>query len=259
MPLHSRELPDSNAFVRSLRVPVDVGEGHPIVILHGFAMTPATYAATAKLLGRRARAIVPDLFDVRGAWQSSKVIDALTSTLDDLDLDRVSMIGHSFGGGIELGFATRRPERVVELVFSDTLAVSHEWSLADEALRHPLGLFRLATPLAARSFVVSWLHRPRQLVGGAWWGFRSGRDLEARSVLEAHIPAHVLWANRDSILSRSDGERFASELGASFDVARSEDGRAVDHDWMFQEPELFVEHIERLGLRALTAGKEPGA
>ena len=73
----------------------------------------------------------------------------LQSTLDRLGLETVTMIGHSFGGGIELGFASAFPGRVEELVFSDTLAVSHEWGLADEAMRHPLRLLWLATPTPA--------------------------------------------------------------------------------------------------------------
>jgi hypothetical protein len=66
------------------------------------------------------------------------------------------------------------------------------------------------------------------------------------------VPAYVLWANRDSVLSRSDGERFASELGAPFIVARSPEGRPIDHDWMFQQPELFFEHLIGLGLASLS-------
>jgi hypothetical protein len=73
-------------------------------------------------------------------------------------------------------------------------------------------------------------------------------------VAQAGIPAYVLWANRDSILRRSDGERFAKELDAkSFTVASAPDGRAIDHDWMFQQPDLFFDHLDALGLQALSS------
>jgi hypothetical protein len=58
----------------------------------------------------------------------------------------------------------------------------------------------------------------------------------------------VLWVTRDSILPRSDGEQLARRLGAGSTVSRSPDGRAVDHDWMFQNPGLFVAHLEALRL-----------
>jgi pimeloyl-ACP methyl ester carboxylesterase len=216
-------------------------------------MRPKTYSGLVELLARRCRVLVPDLFAVRGQWTYTKVFDAFTSTLDHLGLDRISMIGHSFGGGIELGFASRFPERVVELVFSDTLAVSREWRLAKEAMRHPDRLIRLATPKATSAFVRSWIEHPRQLVDAALWAFTSGRDSEATDVARAGVPAFVLWANRDSVLSRSDGMQFADELGAPFIVAAPSDQRAIDHDWMFQEPELFFAHLSALGLKALAS------
>ena len=234
-----------------LEVPVDIGEGSPVVLLHGYAMRPATYGRLADLLAQRCRVVIPDLFALRGRWSYPKVLDAFVATLDRLELDKVTLLGHSFGGGIQLGFATRAPGRVVELVFSDTLAVRREWGLADETLRHPLRLLRLATPTAVAAFTRSWIENPRQLVDAALWGFTSGRDAPSEAVARAGLPAHVLWANRDSVLSRDDGRRFARELNASFTVATSADRRPVDHDWMFQDPELFFRHLEELKLNAL--------
>ena len=163
----------------------------------------------------------------------------------------MSLLGHSFGGGIGLAFTSLFPDRVVEVVFSDSLAASREWRLATEVLRHPVRLLRLATPTAASAFARTAVEHPRQLTDAAWWGFTSGRQTDAGTVDRARIPAHVLWANRDSILSRSDGERFAQELGASFTVAWAPDGRAMDHDWMFEQPDVFFDHLQDLGLKVL--------
>jgi pimeloyl-ACP methyl ester carboxylesterase len=237
--------------VKHLEVPIDIGAGPPVVLLHGYAMRPATYRRLADLLASRCRVVIPDLFALTGHWSYSVVVEAFIATLDRLDLERVTLLGHSFGGGIELGFAAQFPGRVVELVFSDTLAASREFGLADEALRHPVRLLRLATPTAAAAFARSWIEHPRQLVEAGWWGFTSGRDGTAEACAQAGLPAHVLWANRDSVLSRSDGERFARELNGSFTVASAPDGRPIDHDWMFQEPDLFFAHLEDIKLVAL--------
>jgi pimeloyl-ACP methyl ester carboxylesterase len=239
-----------------LQVPVDMGTGPPVVLLHGFAMKPATYGDLARLLAQRCRVVVPDLFDVRGRWSYNRVLDAFAATLEQLDLGPATLIGHSFGGGIELGYAASHPEKVMELVFSDTLAVSHEWGLSAEALRHPIGLLRLATPMAATAFAQNMFEHPRQMAAAAWWGFTSGRDEDARMLFAAGIPAHVLWANRDSVLTQHDGCQFADELGASFTLASKPGGGRIDHDWMFQQPELFVAHLDQLGLRAFQSGPE---
>lgn len=235
-----------------LQVPIDIGAGPAVVLLHGYAMRPQTYAATAELLARGCRVVVPDLFAVRTPWRYERMVELLGATLDDMGIHRASMIGHSFGGGIQLGYAAAHPERVEELVFSDTLAVSAEWGLADEAVRHPFRLLRLATTQAASAFALQWLSHPRQLVQAAWWGFTSQRDGDMDAIARLAIPAHVLWANRDSILPRGDGRRFAERLRATFTVAWSEDGRRVDHDWMFQDPKLFVEHLRHLDLHCFT-------
>jgi pimeloyl-ACP methyl ester carboxylesterase len=235
-----------------LEVPIDIGDGAAVVVLHGFGMRPATYERLVRLLATRCRVVVPDLFALRGRWRYSEVLEAFVSTLDHLGLDRISLVGHSFGGGIELGFAALRPDRVVELVFSDTLAASREWRLAQEALRHPGRLIGLATPTASAAFVQNWITHPRQLVDAAWWAFTSGRECDSFVVARSGLPAHVLWANRDSILSREDGRQFAEELHASFTVASAPDGRNIDHDWMFQQPDVFFEHLQSLELTALS-------
>ncbi len=240
-----------------LEVPIRAGDGPPVVLLHGFAMRPATYSGLVRLLAEHCRVYVPDLFAVPGRWNYPDVLDSFVTTIDDLELGRCSLIGHSFGGGIELGFASRFPERVVEVVFSDSLAASREWGLAAEVLHHPVRLLRLATPTAASAFLRTSVEHPRQLVGAAYWGFTSGRENDSEVVARAGIPAHVLWANRDSILSRSDGARFADELGASFTVASLERG-SLDHDWMFQQPRVFFDHLEELGLIALSPGGPRG-
>jgi pimeloyl-ACP methyl ester carboxylesterase len=241
----------SLAPVSTLRVPVDVGEGHALVLLPGFALSPKTYRATAELLAANCRVVVPDIYRVDGRWRYDDVVDRLSETIVQLGLDRVSVCGHSFAGGVELGYALRRPERVVELVFVDTLAVSREMPLAEEALRHPVRLLWMATPKAAISFGGTVLTHPVQVAQAAWWGFTSGRTHAAQEIAALGIPAHVLWANRDSLLSRQDGLAFARELHASFTVAKSAGSKPVDHDWIYRHPRLFVEHLDRLDLVAL--------
>jgi pimeloyl-ACP methyl ester carboxylesterase len=243
--------------VRGLRVPIDIGDGHALVLLPGFALSPTTYRATAELLATRCRVVVPDIYRVDGPWQYEDVISRLSDTLVRLGLDRVTFVGHSFAGGIELGYATRHPQCVVELVFADTLAMAREGPLAEEAMRHPVRLLWMATPSAARSFGGTVLTHPSQVVQAAWWGFRSGRRGESERVAALGLRAHVLWANRDSLLSRKDGIALARELHASFTVANVPDGKPVDHDWIYRHPKLFVDHLARLDLIALRSESDP--
>jgi pimeloyl-ACP methyl ester carboxylesterase len=231
-----------------LRVGVDTGEGRVIVLLAGFGMPPAMYRAAAELLSERCRVVVPDIYRVRGLWRRDDVVNRLSATIANIGMDSVTIIGHSFAGGIELSYAARFPEHVRELVFADTLCTTREFRLAHEATRHPVQLLRMATPSAARSFGETALTHPSQIVEAAWFGFTSSRGREIERVAELKIRSHVLWANRDSILRRADGEAMARELQASFAVARSPEGRPIDHDWVYRDPELFVGHVRQLNL-----------
>ena len=240
----------SNA--RPLRC-VTVGDGPPLVLLHGYAMQPETYLPLARLLADRARVVIPAIFALPERWSFDHAIECLELTVDELGLDRMSLLGHSFGGGLELDLACRRPERVVECVFSDTLADRREFRLAEEALRNPPRLLGMASVPAAEAFFKSFLTHPIQLIRAAWWGFTSDRTPDIGRIVQAGIPCHVLWAERDSILLRADGEHFAHDLHATFNVVNRPPGYGhIDHDWMFDDPDLFESHLEELNLQVLS-------
>jgi pimeloyl-ACP methyl ester carboxylesterase len=228
---------------------VVVGDGRPLLLLHGFGMEPHTYLPLARLLAPRLQVVIPAIFALPGRWTYEHALACIEATLDDLQLDRVSLLSHSFGGGLGIGLASRRPERVVECVFGDTLGVRERFGLAEEATRHPFGILAMAKPNATTSFIQSVLTHPMQLASAALWGFSSDRDPEIDDVAAAGIPCHVLWANHDTLLARSDGRDFAHRLHADFTVARPP---RVEHDWMFDAPEHFAAALDRLGLVALT-------
>lgn len=235
--------------VRPLRT-LTVGQGPALVLLHGFAMQPWTYLPLARLIAGRARVVIPAIFEVPGQWSFERALSCLEATLDAEGLDRVSLLGHSFGGGLELGFAARHPGRVTECVFADTLGVRKRFGLAREALRDPLGILHMATAPAAAAFTQSLVTHPDQLASAALWGFSSDRDPDIEAIVRAGISCHVLWANRDTLLARADGEEFAYRLHATFTLAADP---TVDHDWMFDDPELFASHLQALGLRVFGA------
>src|SRR5436305_625953 len=127
----------SNA--RPLRC-VTLGDGPPLVLSHGYAMQPETYLPLARLLADRARVVIPAIFALPERWSFGHAVASLEATLDDLDLERFSMLGHSFGGGLELAVAARRPERVVECVFADAeLFAAHLDALGLEVLSRSAG------------------------------------------------------------------------------------------------------------------------
>jgi pimeloyl-ACP methyl ester carboxylesterase len=112
----------------------------------------------------------------------------------------------------------------------------------------------MASVPAAASFIGSWVTHPVQLSSAAMWAFFSNRATEIQTLADCGMPCHVMWAERDTVLSRNDGAEFARLLNATFTVADRPPGYGpIDHDWMFDDPELFVQHLEELDLQALPA------
>lgn len=224
------------------------GEGPDVVLIPGYGLGPMTYLRTAELLAERGRVVVPGWLHVHGAWTYRGCLDALEATLRWYGVDRYTLLAHSFGGGLALGLAARDPDRVVDLVFCDTVGLTPRWGLAWNAVQGS-NLLKLATAQAAVDFIRSCITSPVSLGRAGWWGFRSDMSSEVERVGEGDIRSHVLWAERDTLLARADGERFADRIGASFHVVDDPEGPGpVDHDWMFRHPKLFAEVIFSLGL-----------
>jgi pimeloyl-ACP methyl ester carboxylesterase len=239
---------------RSLRC-IEMGAGTPALILHAFGVEPDLYRPLGELLADQARVVIPDLFDLSGwleAWNFQAVLDYLIFTLDNLAIDRATVVAHSFGGGIALGLTAHWPDRVHDCVFVDTLGSKHRLSLAREAAR-PAGLLRTASRPAAISFLRSWAIHPIQLASAAVDGYRSRRDADIDAARQTGLPCHVLWAENDEIIPRDDSEEFARRLNATFTVTEQQpNGRPLTHDWVFDQPDVFGTYLETLDLYAVS-------
>ena len=224
------------------------GEGPPLVLVPGFALTPRTYARTVDRLAERARVVVPDWVAVAGRWEPYRVMAAILATLDEHGIERASWLGHSFGGGLSLGIAARHPERIHHLVLADSVGLSQRWELARKAIPGRY-IYRLATVSATTAFLHNAARRPTAVARAGWWAFRVLHDEEIREVADHPFPAHVLWAERDTLLERDEGRRFAERLGASFTLVREPEGAGtVDHDWLYRRPWLVPPALERIGV-----------
>ncbi len=114
----------------------DAGKGEVVVLLHGSGAGVSAFAnwrLTMPALGERFRVLAPDMagfgFTERqpGATYSldNWVAHAL-GFLDALALDRVHIVGNSFGGALALALAIRAPARVNKLVLMGSAGTHFE-------------------------------------------------------------------------------------------------------------------------------------
>ena len=103
------------AFVRT-------GSGPALLLLHGLGADHTTWEPVIDQLARRYTVIAPDLL---GHGQSDKpradysvggYANGMRDLLTVLGIDKVNVVGHSFGGGVAMQFAYQFPERTERLM-----------------------------------------------------------------------------------------------------------------------------------------------
>ncbi len=103
----------------------------PVVFLHGFTLDHRQWGPEALSLKKKYRLIMPD---ARGHGQSSTPktgysrahrVDDLAALVDQLELERVHVVGLSMGGSTGIGFALRRPDRLASLTLVSTGAAGY--------------------------------------------------------------------------------------------------------------------------------------
>lgn len=151
----------------------DVGQGKPILLIHGSGPGVTAWAnwrGVIPVLGRRARIIAPDMLGFGYTHcPADKPLDPaawvrqLIDLMDALDLRQVHVVGNSFGGAIALALAQRHPERVKRLVLMGAVGVSFPisegldkvWGYQPslDAMRELIGLFAFDQAIATDDLV----------------------------------------------------------------------------------------------------------
>ena len=231
------------------------GTSGPVVALvHGIASRAAQWHQVMALLGDGFQVIAPDLLGhglsakPRTDYSLGAHACGLRDLLAALGHDRVTLVGHSLGGGIAMQFAYQFPERVERLALIDAGGLGQEVSpflraaslpgselvlplltappvravgrfmdrliggYLPATVRETMGSFgSLGDPATREAFV----HTARSVIDVR--GQRvDGRD---RLYLAVDLPLLVVWGARDAIIPLSHGEGVAASVPtARFEV-----------------------------------------
>ncbi|WP_309650397.1 alpha/beta fold hydrolase [Nocardioides sp.] len=220
---------------------VDSGSGPVVLFIHGILGSQRQWAHLVDQMDEDHRVVVPDLF---GHGESAKPLGdyslsahaaTMRDLLDHLGIQKVTLVGHSLGGGIAMQFFYLFPERVERLVLVSSGGLGREVNLILRAATLPGAEQVLSVvasvPVTSRlravgrgAEKVGW--RPGADVGAIWRGFSSLSDRESRRAflattravidlggqsISAHdhlgdalpVPVLIVWGTRDRMIPAS--------------------------------------------------------
>jgi pimeloyl-ACP methyl ester carboxylesterase len=138
----------------------EAGDGPPLVLVHGWPQHWWAWRRLLPALAEEHRVLCPDLRGLGwsdappGAYAKEQWAADVIAVLDALDLDRVDLVGHDWGGLAVLLAALRAPERVRTVA---ALSILHPWPrVPAPSLRALVPLayqLPLATPLAGEQLL----------------------------------------------------------------------------------------------------------
>ena len=105
---------------------VKKGSGPVLLLLHGLACDHTTWAPVIDELAQRYTVIAPDLLGhgrsdkPRADYTLGGYANGMRDLLTVLGIDEVTVVGHSFGGGIAMQFAYQFPERTQRVMLVAT-------------------------------------------------------------------------------------------------------------------------------------------
>src|SRR6266568_2806674 len=215
---------------------VDAGSGSVVVLLHGLADDVGIWESVMPALAAKHRVIALDQIGFGRSdkpllgYRAGTFVDFLDGFLNELKIDRASLVGNSLGGWVAADFALTHPERINRLVLCDAAGYA---ALSKTMDPRALSALRLASrddirylgPLTFRDkrFYedVDLAFKQRLATGDSYTVGRildsmiRGEDVLDNRLAAIKQPTLVVWGREDKLIPLSFGERFHQEIKAS--------------------------------------------
>jgi pimeloyl-ACP methyl ester carboxylesterase len=268
-----------HGYRRALRI---AGSGGPVMLLiHGIGDNSTTWGTVQAKLAQRYTVIAPDLLGhgqsdkPRADYSIAAYANGMRDLLSVLDIERVTVVGHSLGGGVAMQFAYQFPQLVERLILIGAGGVTKDVNLALRLASLPMGGEALA--LLRLPMVLPTVQAVGKITGAVLGSTRLGRDLPDvlrslrdlpepkasaaftrtlravvdwrgqvvtmldRCYLTESVPVQLIWGEQDVVIPVSHARMaHAAMPGSQLEVFKRS-GHFPFHD----DPDRFVEVVER--------------
>jgi pimeloyl-ACP methyl ester carboxylesterase len=267
-----------HGYRRAFRI---AGSGPAILLIHGIADNSTTWETVQAKLAQRFTVIAPDLLGhgrsdkPRADYSVAAYANGMRDLLSVLGIDRVTVVGHSLGGGVAMQFAYQFPQLVDRLVLVATGGVTKDVNIVLRCASLPLGGEALA--LLRLPLVLPTLQVAGRAAGRLLGSTALGRDLPDvlriladlpepmassaftrtlravvdwrgqmvtmldRCYLTKSVPVQLIWGTEDVVVPVSHAwMAHAAMPGSQLEVFENS-GHFPFHD----DPDRFIEVVER--------------
>jgi pimeloyl-ACP methyl ester carboxylesterase len=249
---------------------VDIGEGDgtPVLLIHGLAGQWQNWLENIPRIAQKRRVLAPDLPGHGYSDMPREKISiqgygrAMNDLLQQLDIDRVAVVGNSMGGFVASELTIEFPEPVERLVLVSAAGISNANFYRAPAMTFGRIAQALTTATAARhramarrpitrhlALALVARHPSKLKADLAWEGFMKGAGKDSfhdalRANLEYDfrdrlsqiaIPTLVVWGQKDSVISVHDAAEFERLIDDARKVVMEDTG----HVPMAERPEAF--------------------
>ncbi len=267
-----------HGYKRAFRI---AGSGPAILLIHGIGDNSTTWNVIHAKLAQRFTVIAPDLLGhgksdkPRADYSVAAYANGMRDLLSVLDIERVTIVGHSLGGGVAMQFAYQFPHLVERLILvsaggvtkdinfvlrlaslpmgSEALAVLRlplvlpavqiagrivGKSIGTTALGHDLpNMLRVLNDLPERTASAAFSRTLRAVVD---WRGQIVTMLDRCYLTEA-IPVQIIWGTKDAVVP----VRHARMAHAAMPGSRLEVFEGSGHFPFHHDPARFIEIVER--------------
>ena len=267
-----------HGYKRAYRI---AGSGPAILLIHGIGDNSTTWNTVQAKLAQRFTVIAPDLLGhglsdkPRADYSVAAYANGMRDLLSVLEIERVTLVGHSLGGGVAMQFAYQFPQYVDRLILVSAGGVTKDVNVALRLASLPMGSEALA--LLRLPLVLPAVQIAGRVVGRALGTNALGNDLSNvlrilddlpeptasaafsrtlravvdwrgqivtmldRCYLTEAIPVQIIWGTKDVVVP----VRHALMAHAAMPGSRLEIFEGSGHFPFHDDPARFIEVVER--------------
>ncbi|MCD6410659.1 alpha/beta hydrolase [bacterium] len=195
------------------------GQGKPFLILHGWGASADSWREVQNILSKNFQVIVLDLPGFGRSdlppqvWNLDNYKDFILRFLEKMKLEKVYLLGHSFGGNIAIKLSVDYPEKFTKIVLVDAAAIRRPKNIFQKIIGVFAGIISLFSFLPGYKFLRRSFYRIvlrktdyLKVAGTMKEVFKKVISEDLKDYChKVKVPTLIIWGKKDKITPLKDG------------------------------------------------------